>query len=90
MLELGDWVGVVDRFGVAGLPLPIEALQFPLLDLDLVPVDLALELVLHDSPLRGREHGGVEATRSCGWSLGILLRLLLVLLSRLFGGCLVL
>ena len=70
---------MIDRLGVAGEPFAVFGLKLLLHGLDLVPVDLALELVLNHGPLGGREHGGVEAPRSLsvgGRSLGILLWLL--------------
>ncbi len=60
-MELGDRISVVDRLGMAGLPLLVQALELPLLDADRLPQGLALELILDDGPLRGGEHRGVEA-----------------------------
>ena len=66
---------MVDRLGMAGLPLLVQALELPLLDADRLPQGLALELVLDDGPLRGGEHRGVEALLLHGLAF-LLVRLL--------------
>ena len=60
-MELGDRISVVDRLGMAGLPLLVQALELPFLDADRLPQGLALEFVLDNGPLRSGEHRGVEA-----------------------------
>ncbi len=62
--ELRHGVGVVDALGMAGRPLLVDLLELALSLPEVVPEHLALQLVLHDLPLLGGEHGRVE-----GWRL---------------------
>ena len=65
---------MIDRLGVAGHPLLIDLLELALLLPDVLPEDLALELILDDHPLLGGEHGRIEGwlageLGSCHWFL---------------------
>ena len=55
---------MVDALGMAGRPLLVDLLELALSLPEVVPEHLALQLVLHDLPLLGGEHGRVE-----GWRL---------------------
>ena len=54
---------MVDGLGMAGSPFLIDLLELALSSPDVVPEHLALQLILHDLPLFGGEHGGVERWR---------------------------
>ena len=54
---------MVDALGMAGSPLLVDLLELALSLPEVVPEHLALQLVLHDLPFLGGEHGWVE-----GWS----------------------
>ena len=51
---------MVDALGMASRPLLVDLLKLALSLPEVVPEFLALQLVLHDLPLLGGEHGRVE------------------------------